>query len=103
MEGLDPQLVDLFNEKQQMLKEDAQMQIDNVTNDMHQLSNTIEKYKSLKPENYSLMEMSLSDIFEGVAVIEPLAFPVWTHLLGAYPKDHFSAIIKQVAEQLSQD
>ena len=45
----------------------------------------------------------MSDIFEGVSVIEPLAYPVWKAMLSAYPKNHFTAIIKQVAEQLSGD
>ena len=43
------------------------------------------------------------DIFQGVKVIEPLAFPVWQNLMSVYPKDHFNAIIKQVAEQLSDN
>lgn len=47
------------------------------------------------------MEMSLEEIFHGVTVIEPLAFPVWQKLLAAYPPHHFSTIIKQVAEQLN--
>jgi len=45
--------------------------------------------------------MSIKEIFEGLTVIEPLAFPVWQNLLSAYPAHHFSTIIKQVAEQLS--
>ena len=45
--------------------------------------------------------MTLEDIFEGVSVIEPLAFPVWQKLLAAFPQHHFSTIIKQVAEQLN--
>ena len=44
---------------------------------MGELNERIEKYKDLKPEQYELMEMSMKQIFEGVAVIEPLAFPVW--------------------------
>ena len=47
------------------------------------------------------MEMTLEEVFEGVAVIEPLAFPVWQRLLAAFPPHHFSTIIKQVAEQLN--
>ena len=49
------------------------------------------------------MDMTLADIFAGVAVIEPLAFPVWQKLMCAFPQNHFSAIIKQVAEQLNDD
>ena len=47
------------------------------------------------------MEMTLEEIFQGVSIIEPLAFPVWQRLLTAYPPHHFSTIIKQVAEQLN--
>ena len=57
----------------------------------------------LKPVAYSLMEMDLKDIFDGVAIIEPTAFPVWKALLEAFPKGHFSAIIKQIAESLTDD
>lgn len=77
------------------------MQIDKVTNNISELSKRIEQYKSLKPECYGLMEMTLEEVFEGVAVIEPLAFPVWQRLLAAFPAHHFSTIIKQVAEQLN--
>lgn len=63
LENLAPELVDFFNEKLQIVKEEAQMQIDKVTSNMSDLFERIEKYKSLKPENYSLMEMSLEDIF----------------------------------------
>ena len=45
--------------------------------------------------------MSLAEIFKGMTVIEPGAFPVWQNLLSAYPPHHFSSIIKQVAEQMS--
>ena len=44
--------------------------------------------------DYGLLEMTMSDIFEGVSVIEPLAYPVWKAMLSAYPKNHFTAIIK---------
>ena len=101
MQGLQPELVHFFNEKLQIFKEEAQMQIDKVTNNISELSKRIEQYKSLKPEAYGLMEMTLQEIFEGVAVIEPLAFPVWQKLLAAFPPHHFSTIIKQVAEQLN--
>ena len=60
------------------------MQIDKVTQNIHKLSKTIEQYKSLKPECYGLLEMTLEEIFGGVTVIEPLAFPVWQKLLAAY-------------------
>lgn len=63
LENLAPELVDFFNEKLQIVKEEAQTQIDKVTSNMSDLFERIEKYKSLKPENYSLMEMSLEDIF----------------------------------------
>lgn len=49
------------------------------------------------------MDMSLKDVFEGVCVIEPRAFEVWQALLAAFPQHHFTAIIKQVAEQLNAD
>ena len=42
--------------------------------------------------------MSLSDVFEGVAVIEPRAFEVWQAMMAAFPQHHFTSIIKQVAE-----
>ena len=38
------------------------MEIDKVTQNVHLLIEKIEKYKSLKPENYGLMDMSLNDI-----------------------------------------
>jgi len=44
------------------------------------------------------MDMSMQEIFEGMLVIEPLAFPVWQNLMSTYPPNHFSSIIKQVAE-----
>lgn len=49
------------------------------------------------------MDMTLTDIFDGVAVIEPLAFPVWQALMKAFPEHHFSAIIKQIAETLTEN
>ena len=49
------------------------------------------------------MEMGLESIFEGVAVIENKAFPVWQAMLLAFPPHHFTAIIKQVAECLNED
>ena len=62
MEGLPKDLVDFFNEKLNIVKEQAQMEIDKVTQNVHLLIEKIEKYKSLKPENYGLMDMNLSDI-----------------------------------------
>ena len=49
------------------------------------------------------MDMTIDQVFEGVAVIEPRAFPVWQAMLAAFPQHHFTAIIKQVAEQLNED
>ena len=69
LENLSPELVTFFNEKLQIVKEEAQMQIDKVTANVSHLIEKIEKYKSLKPENYSLMEMTLEDIFSGVSII----------------------------------
>ena len=103
MEGLPQELRDLFNEKLQIVKEEAQIQIDKVTQNVAQLVDRIEKYRNLRPENYGLMDMTLTDIFEGVAVIEPLAFPVWQALMKAFPEHHFSAIIKQIAETLTDN
>ena len=103
MEGLSQDLKDLFNEKLQIVKEEAQIQIDKVTQNVAQLVDRIEKYKNLRPENYGLMDMTLTEIFEGVAVIEPLAFPVWQALMKAFPEHHFSAIIKQIAETLTDN
>lgn len=48
------------------------------------------------------MEMDLKEICDGIAVIEPRPFPIWQQIMSAYPRDHFSAIIKQVAEQMSE-
>ena len=79
------------------------MQIDRVTMNVADLASKIQKYKNLKPENYGLMDMSTKDIFDGVAVIEPLAFPVWQHLMAAYPENHFAVIIKQIAESIGDN
>lgn len=103
MEGLSPDLVEFFNEKLNIAKELAQIEIDKVTQNVHQLIERIEKYKSLKPTQFGLMEMGLTNILEGVAVIEPLAFPIWKAMMQAYPEHHFTSIIKQVAEQLNED
>ena len=42
MQGLQPDLVRFFNEKLQIFKEEAQMQIDKVTNNISELSKRIE-------------------------------------------------------------
>ena len=57
MKELDPELAELFNEKVNIMKEEAQMQIDNITKNITQLNSAIDKYKCLKPENYLLMDM----------------------------------------------
>ena len=101
LQALPKELTDFFNEKMNAFREEAQIQIDTVTQNVADLESQIEKYKSLKPESYGLMEMTLKEIFDSVAVIQPLAFPVWQNLLKAFPKHHFSTIIKQVAEQLN--
>ena len=59
MKDLDPELADLFNEKVNIMREEAQMQIDDITKNITSLNSTIDKYKCLKPENYELMDMSL--------------------------------------------
>ena len=46
---------------------------------------------------FQLVDLSLLEIFEAVYVIEPAPFPVWEALISSFPKDHFLAIIKQVA------
>ena len=70
---------------------------------MTHLYDRIEKYKELKPAMYGLMDMDLKEIFEGTAIIETLAFPIWQALMAAFPPGHFSAIIKQIAESLTDD
>ena len=57
MKDLDPELADLFNEKVNIMREEAQMQIDDITKNITSLNSTIDKYKELKPENYELMDM----------------------------------------------
>ena len=42
------------------------------------------------------MDMELSDIMQGVAVCEPAAYPVFTALLKAYPKNHFTGVIQEI-------
>jgi len=49
------------------------------------------------------MDMSLETIFQGVAVIEPRALTVWEHLMKSFPPDHFTAIIKNIAEALNEN
>ena len=49
MEGLPKELIEFFNEKITIVKEQAQLEIDKVTQNVHQLIQRIEKYKSLKP------------------------------------------------------
>ena len=51
MEGLSPELIDFINEKIMIVKEQAQLEIDKVTQNVHQLVQRIEKYKSLKPQS----------------------------------------------------
>jgi hypothetical protein len=40
--------------------------------------------------------MPLDEVMQGVAVCEPAAYPVFTALLKAYPKNHFTGVIQEI-------
>ena len=97
MEGIEPELAEFFNEKIKLMKDEAQLEVDKITQNVSHLYDKIEKYKALKPKHFGLIDMELAEIFSGVAIISPAAFPVWQAFMNAYPRNHFSTIIKQVA------
>ena len=50
----------------------------------------------MAPGAYMLLDMTMEEIFTGVATVEPSAYPVFTALLKAYPKNHFTGVIQEV-------
>lgn len=59
LEGLPTEYADLFNEKLNILKEEAQMEIDKITQNVLNLHEKIDKYKSLKPESRSSNQLTI--------------------------------------------
>ena len=50
------------------------------------------------PRDYSLVDTPLDEIMGCIALIEPHAYTVWKAFLNAYPRNHFSTLILEYAE-----
>ena len=94
--GIDPSVISYLNMKIGMIRQDCEFEIAKMNLKLKTAESKLKKYELLRPEQYSLMEMSVSDIFEGVAVIEPSAYPVFTALTNAYPQNHFQSVIDEM-------
>ena len=63
----------------------------------------LELYEKLKPETFSIAEMSISDIMSAVAVVFQKPYQVMRALLSAYPQNHFQQCMIDAVGMQSED
>jgi hypothetical protein len=93
--NIDPTIITYLNEKIGILTQECEFEIAKLNLKLKTAESKLKKYEQLRPEQYSLLELGLKDIFEGVAVIESSAYPVFTALTEAYPPNHFQTVIQE--------
>ena len=52
------------------------------------------KYKLLTPKTFGLVDLTLKEIFDALALIERDARKVWRNLISSYPTDYFVGVIE---------
>lgn len=52
------------------------------------------KYKLLTPKTFGLLDLTLKEIFDALALIETDARKVWRNLISSYPTDYFVGVIE---------
>ena len=70
-EGIDPNTVEMINQRMDDIKHEAEIQITATKLLSDQYLHKINLYKQLAPEDYALVDKTLSNIFNNIAIIEP--------------------------------
>ena len=97
--GLEPNVVQVLNEKVKYLKEIYEHKIEEHLIFQKQLMIELARYKSLTPESYAFMNYTLDEIFMNVKVIEHDPIKIWDTLKSVFGKTFFLDQIKQEYSQ----
>jgi len=95
LEGLDPTLLELINGRLQKVKEQFEGKIAEFVESQHQLISKIEALNKLSPNAYSLANLTMDEVFQGLSLIEGDPYVIWKSLHNAYGTDYFISIIER--------
>ena len=101
--GIDKEKEELLDTCIRNIRAEANVQYCAVKSQLEVCQKKIDLYRRLIPDQYALVEMPLDEIMSCVAKIEDHAYTVWKAFLKAYPKNHFSTLILEYAENDGND
>lgn len=93
--GLDERICDLLKIKIKQVQVEYVNTINEQKRRIEELSTRIEQYKMLTPKTFALMDLSLDEIFGGVAIIYKDAFEIFDSFEKAFPRDYFVGAIEE--------
>lgn len=96
IEGLDEEVLAMVNQKILRVKEQYQDKIRDHITYQTSLLKKIYLFNKLSPNAYSIINLSLEEVFRGVAQVESDPNRVWKQLNEAYGTDYFIGVIERV-------
>ena len=91
LQGLDESVLKLVNEKVEQIKGIYQERCRLNLRQMELLNRKITYFNKLSPNAYGIINLTLHEIFESLAIIETDSGKIWKCLNDAYGKDFFIA------------
>ena len=94
-DGIDPDIVDALNQRLQVLKDKFKdWQVKQLEYNKH-LMKKVHMYESLNKEFYGIISMSLTQIFDGVKLMEEKAEDIWEVIVKTFGHEFFLPVISK--------
>ena len=92
--GLDDQICELIEVKLKQVSVEYLNTIKRQEDVIEMQRLKLMKYKLLTPKTFGLVDLTLKEIFDALALIERDARKVWRNLISSYPTDYFVGVIE---------
>eukprot|EP00347_Sterkiella_histriomuscorum_P002492 403367942 len=96
LDGIDDEILKMINQKLEKIKNQYQEKIRDHIKYQTQLLKKIYLFNKLSPNAYSLINLSLEEIFNDLSKVETDPNKIWKYLDHAYGTDYFLAVIERV-------
>ena len=96
IEGIDDDILKMINKKIEDIKQQFEDKAREYIKYQTSLLKKIYLFNKLNPNAYSLVNLSLEEIFTNLAQIEVNPNKIWKYLIEAYGDDYFLAVIERV-------
>ena len=95
LQGVNPQLITLLNEKIRVVKKDCEVQLANKDHLIEDLEAKIKQYQAVAPNASFLVDLPLEELCESMTQVYTQSYPVLSCLIQAYPENHFNFAMQE--------